>query len=120
MSEPDRTAPRTHSADAKPRRMKNVFSNWSAFFFTAVVAFFLSPFVVRSLGDNAYGAWVLLSSLVGYMGLLDLGVRGAVTRYIAKFHAENNHQQSSRLATSAFIIFCIAGLLAILLAVLLA
>jgi O-antigen/teichoic acid export membrane protein len=100
--------------------MKNVFSNWSAYFFTAIVAFFLAPFVVRSLGDSAYGAWVLLGSLVGYMGLLDMGVRGAVTRYIAKYHAENDHQQSSRLASSAFILFCIAGLLAIFLAALLA
>jgi O-antigen/teichoic acid export membrane protein len=91
--------------------MKNVFSNWSAYFFTAIVAFFLAPFVVRSLGDSAYGAWVLLGSLVGYMGF---------TRYIAKYHAENDHQQSSRLASSAFILFCIAGLLAIFLAALLA
>jgi O-antigen/teichoic acid export membrane protein len=97
-----------------------VFSNWSALLFAAVVAFFLSPFVVRSLGNSAYGAWVLLGSLVGYMGLLDMGVRGAVTRYIAKFHAENEHQQSSRLATSAFIIFCVTGLLTVLLAVFLA
>ncbi len=120
MPEPDWTAPRTQSADAKPRPMKNVFSNWSAFFFTVVVAFFLAPFVVRSLGNSEYGAWVLLGSLVGYMGLLDLGVRGAVTRFIAKFHAEGRHHQSSQLASSAFSIFSISGLIAIVVAAFLA
>lgn len=120
---PDRD-PQTSSGTAdvgdKPRATRNVVWNWSAFLFTAVVAFFLSPFVVRNLGDNAYGAWVLLGSLVGYMGLLDLGVRGAVTRYIAKFHAENNHRDASRLATSALIIFCVTGVLALFLALVLA
>jgi O-antigen/teichoic acid export membrane protein len=106
--------------DAKPRFKRNVVSNWSAFLFTAVVAFFLSPFVVRSLGNSEYGAWVLLGSLVGYMGLLDLGVRGAVTRFIAKFHAEGDHHQSSQLASSAFFIFCISGLIATVVAVFLA
>jgi len=115
---PERPTPR--AVDAKPRMARNVFANWTSFLFTAVVAFFLSPFVVRSLGNTEYGAWVLLSSLVGYMGLLDLGVRGAVTRFIAKFHAEGDHLQSSRLASSAFIIYCVTGLLAIVAAVVLA
>ncbi len=121
MSDPDRPVPPLPSAaEPKPRFVRNVFSNWTAFVFSAVVAFFLSPFVVRSLGNTEYGAWVLLGSLVGYMGLLDLGVRGAVTRFIAKFHAEGAHLQSSRLASSALIIFCISGLLALVAAIVLA
>jgi O-antigen/teichoic acid export membrane protein len=115
----EETKPGSPAKD-KPRLLRNVFSNWSSFLFTAVVAFFLSPFVVRSLGDSAYGAWVLLGSLVGYMGLLDFGVRGAVTRYIAKFYAEEDHHKASRLATSALIIFLLSGLIAILLAIVLA
>jgi O-antigen/teichoic acid export membrane protein len=120
MVESEQNTRTGNSENAKPRLMRNVFSNWSSFLFTAAVAFFLSPFVVKSLGDSAYGAWVLLGSLVGYMGLLDFGVRGAVTRYIAKFYAEEDDHQASRLATSAFIIFCVSGLIAVLLAVVLA
>ncbi len=44
-----------------------------------MVAFFLTPFVVNSLGSTAYGIWVLLMSLTGYYGLLDLGVSAALT-----------------------------------------
>src|SRR5262249_16626019 len=50
----------------------------------------------------------------GYLGLLDLGVRGAVTRYVAKFHAESNHRDASRTASSAMAIFATAGFLALL------
>ena len=80
----------------------------------------LSPFVVHSLGNVSYGIWVLLGSLVGYLGLLDLGVRGAVTRYIAKFHAQSNHLDATRVASSALAIFTAAGLLAILVSITLA
>ncbi len=120
MSDPSSKGSLVNPAAGPPRLWRNVFSNWSSSLFTAVVAFSLSPFVVRSLGDSAYGAWVLLGSLVGYMGLLDLGVRGAVTRYTAKLHAEKDHHEASRLATSAIIIFCLSGLIAILVSIVLA
>ena len=64
-----------------PRPYANVLSNWTAFAFAAVTSFFLAPFIVHRLGDSAYGVWALIGSLVGYMGLLDLGVRSAVMPY---------------------------------------
>jgi len=80
----------------------------------------LSPYIVHSLGDGAYGAWVLLSSLVGYLGLLDLGTRGAVTRYVATYHAAHRHEDAGRIASTALILFGGLGLLAVGASVLLA
>jgi len=94
-------------------RTRNVLSNWGAYVLGAVVNFFLAPFVVHSLGDASYGIWVLLGSLVGYLGLLDLGVRSAVTRYVARLHAQKDHDEASRVASSALGIFTVAGLVAI-------
>lgn len=96
------------------RALVNVVSNWGAFGLSAIVNFLLSPFVVHSLGNDAYGVWILLSSLVGYLGLLDLGVRGAVTKFVATHHAAGEHDRASRIASAAFAIFGIAGALAIL------
>ncbi len=96
------------------RAFVNVVSNWGAFGLSAIVNFLLSPFVVHSLGNDAYGVWILLSSLVGYLGLLDLGVRGAVTKFVATHHAAGNHARASRIASAAFAIFGFAGALAIL------
>jgi O-antigen/teichoic acid export membrane protein len=66
------------------------------------------------LGTVGYGVWTLILSLTGYLGLLDLGVRGAVTRYIAKFHSQTDHEKSSEVASSAMAIFGSAGVIAIL------
>ena len=88
--------------------------------FAAVVNLFLSPYVVRSLGNTAYGAWVLLVSMVGYLGLLDLGVRVSVTRYIARFRTSGEHHSSTRVYSSALMIFALAGVGAILLSAVMA
>lgn len=86
---------------------------WLAFAVNVGISFFLSPFVVHHLGDSAYGIWVLLGSLVGYMGLLDLGVRGAVMRYVAVHHARGEDAEAGRLASSGLVIFGVTGLVAI-------
>ena len=83
------------------RIAQNVLSNWFALAVTTVVGFFLSPFVVHRLGNLAYGVWVLIASLVSYMGLLDLGLRGAVTRYVSKGATQQNHQESSQAVSGA-------------------
>jgi len=84
------------------------------------INFFLSPYVVRRLGNTGYGVWTLILSLTGYLGLLDLGVRGAVTRYVAKFHAEAEDGRASNIASSAIMICSLAGLSAVLVSAILA
>jgi O-antigen/teichoic acid export membrane protein len=113
------TSPAT-TPSSSPSLVRNVITNWSAFLVSAVINLTLSPFVVHSLGDTAYGAWVLLGSMVGYLGLLDLGVRGAVMRYVAHYHAKGEHRQAGQLASAALTVFSRAALGAILLGVVLA
>jgi O-antigen/teichoic acid export membrane protein len=93
-----------------PQAARSVLSNWITYVVSGVVSFFLSPYIVRHLGNSAYGIWVLLVSLTGYLGFLDLGIRGAVTRYIARFHAEHNHEEASRTVSSASGLFLVGGL----------
>jgi len=95
---------------------KSILSNWGTFVFSAGINFVLSPIVVRALGETQYGAWILLSSVVGYLGLLDLGVRSAVTRYMARFYAARDHSSANRLYSAGFRIFSVGGVLAILIA----
>jgi O-antigen/teichoic acid export membrane protein len=102
------------------RSVRNVVANWASFVIGAMISLVLSPFIIHSLGDGAYGAWVLLSSLVGYLGLLDLGTRGAVTRYVATYHAAHRHEDAGRIASTALVLFGGLGLLAIAASVLLA
>lgn len=116
------TAPRTSGprSSAARRPLLNVLSNWLGFGITSLVSFFLSPYVVHHLGTAAYGTWLLIGSLTGYMGLLDLGVRGAVTRFVANFHAQGKHRDASAVVSSGVVIFLALGVAAVLVSVVLA
>jgi len=103
-----RTGPR------QPSLGRNVLSNWAVLAFHLVVSFFLSPFIVRHLGNTAYGIWVLIVSLTSYMQLADLGVRNAVTRYVSRFQAQGDHESASRIVSTAVGFFLITGLFAVI------
>jgi O-antigen/teichoic acid export membrane protein len=93
---------------------RSVILNWAALAISIGVAFFLSPFVVHRLGNLAYGIWTLINSMIAYMGLLDLGLRGAVTRFVSRYHAQGEHLQSSRAVSAALWIRLGIGLLIVL------
>jgi O-antigen/teichoic acid export membrane protein len=97
-----------------------VFLNWMAFAAAVIVSFFLSPFVVHHLGNVAYGVWVLTNSSIAYMGLLDLGMRGAVTHFVAKHHALGEHLESSRAVSLALGFRLLIGLTVIIASLILA
>lgn len=81
---------------------RSVILNWVALAISLGVAFFLSPFVVHRLGNVSYGVWTLVNSMIAYMSLLDLGLRGAITRFVARYHPRGEHSESSRAVSVAF------------------
>ena len=103
-----------------PGIARNAAANWAAFIYVAGISFFLSPFIVHKLGDEAYGVWSLLVSVVGYLGLLDFGVRGAVTRYVAKHHAKRDAEQNTHIVSAAMLLYSILGAIAIAISALVA
>jgi O-antigen/teichoic acid export membrane protein len=99
----------------RPSRFtRNAVANWTAFLFAAAVGFFLSPYVVEHLGPTRYGVWSLIAGLIGYLGLLDLGIRQGVSRYIARHHAVHAHEDGSLIVSAALKLFGFLGILAIL------
>lgn len=102
------------------RAVKNVLANWAAFVVGTAITFVLSPFIVHHLGDTRFGLWGLIASVVGYLGLLDLGIRVAVTRFVAFHEARGDRQALTRVVSTAMGLFVAGGLLASVLGVALA
>ena len=83
--------------------LKNILANQMGFLVSVVVTFFLSPFVVHSLGDVRYGVWALIVSLTGNYGLLTFGIQGAMTRYIAHAAATDDRERVNEYFNSAML-----------------
>ena len=99
---------------------RGVIWNWIALGFGFGVTFFMTPFIVHHLGVVAYGVWTLIVSMTSYMGLLNLGLRGAVVRFVSRNHVLGNHKESSQAVSGALWLRQWIGLTVLLLSVSLA
>jgi len=84
---------------------KGVVSNWSSLTLNVLVAFWMTPFVVHHLGDTSYGIWALVLQLTGYMGVVDVGLRSALVRFVARFQAQGDQESLDRLLNSTFTVY---------------
>lgn len=90
-----------------------VLANWTGYAVNVLVTFVLSPLIVNHLGASAYGVWALLGTLTAYLGLLDLGIRSAVTRYVARSESRGDHETATRIVSTALATFMVTAGLAL-------
>ncbi len=102
------------------RVLRNVITNYLRFFLAGAIAFVLTPFMVRHLGDRDYGLWVTLFSLTGYFGLFDQGIRPSLVRYVSRDHAAGDRDGLSRTISSAFALYSVVAIIALAVAVVVA
>jgi O-antigen/teichoic acid export membrane protein len=100
--------------------VRNILTSQAGFAVSAITALFLSPLVVHALGDARYGIWALLMSFTGHYGLLSLGVRGALTRYIAESKAKNDDHMLRAFTDTALGLLLFSAIVALLFSLLLA
>jgi O-antigen/teichoic acid export membrane protein len=84
------------------------------FVIAATTAFFLSPYIVRSLGVARYGTWVLIAEIGGYYGLLDFGFRPAIAYLVATKLSRNERAELPGILSSAFWTLAILGLVVLM------
>lgn len=78
----------------------------AANFAQMAVALGLTPYVFHTLGDHHYGLWVLVGSLLGFYGVLDLGVSSAVARFTSRAMSRDDEPEFRQyFATSFWLLF---------------
>ncbi len=88
---------------------KNVGSNWIVTLLTVAVTYQLTPYVLHTVGVEAYGTWLLITSLTGYLGLLALGVPLASVRYLAQHVAEGDVEKANTAIGSCMGLYLLLG-----------
>lgn len=93
--------------------VRSLASSWLGLAVGVLVSFFLSPFVVNKLGAAWYGVWAMTVQFVGYMYLMDFGVRESVIRYTSKYVARRNPRSLNHVLSASLIIYSAITLLAL-------
>ena len=92
---------------------RNIAASWLSHALTLVVGLFLVRYVKNTLGDTGYGAWIFVSSVAGYSGLLYMGFGAAVCRYSARYHSLQDWPGLNRVLSSIFAIYALNSLIAL-------
>lgn len=95
---------------------RNVLVSWGVHGLAIVIGFFLMPYVVRVLGDHAYGTWVFINSLASYAGLLYFGFGETISRYVAKYHSEQKYERINQIVSLVLAVYLAMGAVALALA----
>ena len=97
------------------RMTRSILSNWFGLVVMAASNLLLTPLMIHHLGAVDYGVWVLAGSVLDYYGLLDLGMRSAMFRYVALYRGGDQREEIDRTFASAlFLVSATAVLICIL------
>ncbi len=90
----------------------NAASNYARFGLNIVVWFFLTPYMIHRLGENDFGLWTLVFSVVGFFGLLDMGLGTGVVKFVAEAQGAGDPQRRNRLVSTIACVYLALALLA--------
>ncbi|PKN51551.1 MAG: hypothetical protein CVU55_11425 [Deltaproteobacteria bacterium HGW-Deltaproteobacteria-13] len=76
-----------------------------------IITIFLTPFIIRNLGQNEFGIYSLIGSFAAYLNLLEFGMSAAVIRYVAKYNAEKDERGRENFLAMILYIHIIVALL---------
>jgi O-antigen/teichoic acid export membrane protein len=88
----------------------NAASNIGDFVASVIITLIMTPLYLSFLGNHDYGIWEMVNSVVGYMGLLDLGFRASITRHISLLNKQKKYEEVNRVFTTGIAYMSLIGL----------
>ena len=89
--------------------LANMIWNTARYVVGIGLSFFVSPFLIHTLGDAQYGVFALIVEITGYYMLADLGIRGAVGYFVARYAVTGELEHLQETAHAALSILAAAS-----------
>ena len=96
-------------------RKSGALLSYLSIIISTLVQLLYTPLLIRMLGQSEYGLYSLVSSIIGYLTVLDLGFGNAIVVYTSKYRVQKKYDEEKKLHGMFFIIFCLIGLVAAIL-----
>ena len=74
---------------AQSKIAKGAIISYISIFLNIVISLVYTPWMIHQIGVSDYGLYSLVGAFLGYF-MLDFGLSGTITRFIAKYRAESN------------------------------
>jgi O-antigen/teichoic acid export membrane protein len=89
---------------------KNVIFSGVGYVLPLLTALVTIPIMIKHLGVDLYGLYIICISLVGFMTLVDLGVGQAIIKYVSEYEVTNQRFKVQPVLNIAFLIYLVIGL----------
>jgi O-antigen/teichoic acid export membrane protein len=80
-----------------------------------LIAFLLTPFIIKHCGKAGYGLWILANTIISYFEFLSMGAGSAINRYIPFYATRNDTKKLNEIGNTAIAIFSVFGIVCLLL-----
>jgi O-antigen/teichoic acid export membrane protein len=91
-------------------RLSHISWNLAGLVLPLLVAFVTVPQLIEKLGSERFGLLALAWGLIGYAGVLDMGIGRALTQMVARLRGEGNLTPIPNVLTTAGCITLVTGL----------
>ena len=88
--------------ESKQRKVGAVLS-YVSIIVSTLVQLVYTPFLIRMLGQSEYGLFALVTSVMAYFSVLDMGFGNAMVRFLAKSKVDNDGNEKN--INGLFLIF---------------
>lgn len=96
--------------------LKNLLAGWMYLAINFSIIFFLTPFIIATLGPAEYGGWALILSIISFFNLADFGMTSAMLRFYSKALGGKDAQEPVRIFSNIQFVFIIIAFAVLLLA----
>lgn len=87
--------------------------NYIIIFLNTVLGLCYTPYMIHMLGQNEYGLYSLVSSIIAYLTIFDFGFGNAIVRYTSKYIAEGKLRQQWELFGTFLLVYSVIGFIAL-------
>jgi O-antigen/teichoic acid export membrane protein len=104
------------AASAKPRWSRllpvwNVSASWLSMLVSTAGGFIVTPALLGALGEVNYGIWLLVTSFIFQLRILDLGISNGTMKFTAGAYERGDSRELTSVWTTSFLLFGVAAFL---------
>ncbi len=102
-----------HERPIGTKIVRNVASGFIRLVVVAPVPFLLTPFLLRHLGTQGFGAWAVFLSINSLTSLADVGVMGTLTKHVSEHYTLGDYATLNKVVNAGILIFLAAALIGV-------
>lgn len=97
---------------------KNIVYNLSSTLMSIITLFILTPFIINNLGSEEYGIYIILGSIIGFLGLMEFGLGSATIYYLSIYLKKDDYLNLNKIFSATFYFYLFISIFVFILIIL--